>query len=122
MQGETLLSYGTLHRAPLPGGVGKQLIEKLSKKLKKHYYSYLLPERGNISSEGNQGAVTDPAQLNSAANNLDARPENALTKCVNDRIRESLLSSRRPGSQSKTQAELENIKLEKCCTTETMKL
>lgn len=97
-------------------------LKNCPKNLKKHYYSYLLPERGNISSEGNQGAVTDPAQLNSAANNLNARPENALTKRVNDRIRESPLSSRRPGSQSKTQAELENTKLEKCCTTETMKL
>jgi len=33
-----------------------------------------------------------------------------------------LLSPWKPGSQIKTNSELENVKLEKCCNTETMKL
>lgn len=125
--GEIFLSCDTLHRAILSReshyGMDKQLIEKLSEKLEKNpSYSYLLPERGNISSESNQGTVTDPVLFNISVNKLDARPENALFKCVKDSSSEVLLSPWRQGSQIKTNSELENIKLEKCCNTEMMKL
>lgn len=46
-----------------------------------------------MSSKGNPRAVTDPVLFNISVNKLDARPENTLLKCVNNRSSEVLLSS-----------------------------
>lgn len=61
--------------------------------------------RWNLSSEGIQGTGTDPLLFNISVTNLDARPENALLKCVNDRRGEVLLSPQRSGSQIQTNSE-----------------
>lgn len=53
--------------------------------MEKYSYSYLLPERGNVSGEGCQGTGTDLWLFNISVNNLDARPENALLEHVNDK-------------------------------------
>lgn len=53
--------------------------------MEKYSYSYLLPERGNVSGDGNQGTCTDLQLFNISVNNLDARPENALLERVNDK-------------------------------------
>lgn len=113
-----------LYRAVLSRGSHYRVAKQLTKNSEKleiipwNSYNYLLSERGNLSSEGNQGTVTDPVVFNISVNKLDARPKNALLQCTNDSSSEMLLTSWRPGSQFKPNYELENTELEKGYNTE----